>query len=524
MTLEDRAAALSRADIIALLRRQEALEAWNAELQRQNEWFKRQLFGRKSERRLLTPEAHQLPLVGILPAREEPAETPPPPTETVKAYQRRTRWNALPDVGEDGGLRFDASVPVQVITLPNPEVETLARDTYEVIGEKVTYRLAQRPGAYVVLKYVRPVIKLKESAQLCCPPAPPAVFEKSFADVSLLAGLLIDKFSYHLPLYRQHQRLAHAGITLNRGTLTQWVHRTADLLTPIYHALLSSILQSHVLTMDETPIKAGHKSKGKLQTGYFWPIYGDQDEIAFPFATTRAERVVREVLGAFCGVLVTDGYKVYDRFVRSGEAIVHAQCWAHARRKFIEAQAAERELVAQALEQIGTLYALEAQGREQKLTEDAKLRQRQTSVQVVVEQFFSWLAFTLREVLLLPSNPFRQAAQYALDRRAALSVFLADPTVPLDTNHLERQIRPIALGRRNWLFCWTEVGARYVGIIQSLLASCRLQGVDPYVYFVDVLQRIDTHPAFEVHLLTPRRWKQHFASTPLRSDLDRLGL
>jgi transposase len=123
----------------------------------------------------------------------------------------------------------------------------------------------------------------------------------------------------------------------------------------------------------------------------------------------------------------------------------------------------------------------------------------------------------------LPSNPFRQAAQYALDRRAALSVFLADPTVPLDTNHLEWQIRPIALGRRNWLFCWTEVGARYVGIVQSLLASCRLQGINPYAYFVDVLQRIDTHPAFEVHLLTPRLWKQHFADHPLRSDLDRLG-
>jgi transposase len=202
--------------------------------------------------------------------------------------------------------------------------------------------------------------------------------------------------------------------------------------------------------------------------------------------------------------------------------VVHAQCWAHTRRKFVEAQAAEPELVAQALEQIGTLYSLEAQGREQKVTEDAKLRQRRVHAQPVVEQFFLWLERTLREVVLLPANPFRQAAPYALDRRAALSVFLADPTVPLDTNHLERHIRPIALGRRNWLFCWTEVGAHYVGIVQSLLASCRLHGIDPYVYFVDVLQRIDTHPTFEVHLLTPRLWKQHFADHPLRSDLDRL--
>jgi hypothetical protein len=124
--------------------------------------------------------------------------------------------------------------------------------------------------------------------------------------------------------------------------------------------------------------------------------------------------------------------------------------------------------------------------------------------------------------VLLPTNPFTQAAQYALDREANLRVFLEYPNVPLDTNHLEREIRAIALGRRNWLFCWTEVGARSVGIVQSLLASCSLQGVDLYIYFVDVLQRIDTHPAFEVHLLTPRLWKQHFAAHPLRSDLDRL--
>ena len=117
-------------------------------------------------------------------------------------------------------------------------------------------------------------------------------------------------------------------------------------------------------------------------------------------------------------------------------------------------------------------------------------------------------------------NRHVQVLNHTLYNQSLLSVFLADPTVPLDTNHLERQIRPIALGRRNWLFCWTEVGARYVGIIQSLLASCRLQGIDPYVYFVDVLQRIDTHPVFDAHLLTPRLWKQHFAENPLRSDLD----
>jgi transposase len=138
------------------------------------------------------------------------------------------------------------------------------------------------------------VSKRKDSEELSCPPAPPAVFEKSFADVRVLAGLLIDKFVSHLPLYRQPQRLLQAGIRLSRGTLTQWVQRAAELLEPISYALLSSILQSHVLTREETPRKAGRREQGKLHKGYFWPVYGEQDEVAFPFAASRAQAVGRE--------------------------------------------------------------------------------------------------------------------------------------------------------------------------------------------------------------------------------------
>src|SRR5215475_4924577 len=304
MTLEEQAATLSPTAVVALL-------AENATLKRQVEWFKRQLFGRKSEKRLRAPDPDQLPLAGMLTTPVTTADQPPPPTETVKAYQRRVRFTGA-NVADESELRFDSSVPVQEILLNNPEVADLPPDAYEVISEKVTYRLAQRRGAYVILKYRRPVIKRKGTEVLSCPPAPPAVFEKSFADVSVLADLLIEKFVFHLPLYRQHQRLLQAGIRLSRGTLTQWVQRTAELLEPIYYALLSSILQSWLLVMDETPLKAGRREKGKLHTGYLWPIYGDQDEIAFPFAASRAQVVVREALGTFCGVLLTDGYSVYE--------------------------------------------------------------------------------------------------------------------------------------------------------------------------------------------------------------------
>lgn len=521
MTLEEQAATLRPPEILTLLVQQRELQEQNAALTRQVEWFQRQLFGRKSEKRLREPDPNQLSLAGMLTAPVAPADHPPPPTETVKTYQRHLQFTSA-DGADESDLRFDSSVPVQEIVLTNPEVANLSPDAYEVIGEKVTYRLAQRPGAYVILKYRRPVIKRKETEVVSCPPAPPAVLEKSFADVSVLVGLLIDKFVYHLPLYRQHQRLQQAGIRLSRSTLTQWVQRAAELLEPIYYALLSSILQSGVLTMDETGVKAGRREKGKLHQGYFWPLYGDKDEVAFPFAASRAQAVVREALGKFCGVLLTDGYIVYERFALKVNDLVHAQCWSHTRRQFVEAARAEPRLVAEALDHIEGFYREEAYIREHGLEAEAKLAHRGEYTKPLVEAFFGWLKQTVIREVLLSSNPFGQAARYALEREAALKVFLADPAVPIDTNHLEREIRPIALGRKNWLFCWTEVGARHVGIIQSLLASCRLQGVDPYVYLVDVLQRVDTHPALEVHLLTPRLWKQHFAAHPLRSDLDRV--
>jgi transposase len=301
MTLEEQAATLRPPEILALLVQQRELQDQNTALKRQVEWFQRQLFGRTSEKRLHEPEPDQLTLAGMLTTPVSPADQPPPPTETVKAYQRRFRFTGA-DGPDESELRFDDSVPVHEILLSNPDVKDLPPDAYEVISEKVTYRLAQRPSAYVILKYRRPVLKRKDTEVLSCPPAPPAVVEKSFPDVSLIANLLIDKFVYHLPLYRQHQRLAQAGIRLSRSTLTHWVQRAADLLEPIYYAQLSSILQSWLLLMDETPLKAGRREKGKLHRGYLWPIYGDQDEVAFPFSASRGQAVVREALGKFCGV------------------------------------------------------------------------------------------------------------------------------------------------------------------------------------------------------------------------------
>lgn len=174
---------------------------------------------------------------------------------------------------------------------------------------------------------------------------------------------------------------------------------------------------------------------------------------------------------------------------------------------------------AAALEQIKALYAIEEDIRELKLSGEAKQLHRLTHSKPLVEKFFLWVDEQLQRQGFTPSNPFIQALNYVRVRRCALEVFLTDPDVPIDANHIERALRVIPMSRKSWLFCWTELGARHVGIIQSLIVTCRLHGIDPYTYLIDVLQRIAEHPASRVAELTPRLWTQYFADKVLRSDL-----
>ena len=411
-----------------------------------------------------------------------------------------------------------------MIELTAPQTVGLSSEDYEIIGYKDSYRLAQRPGSYVVLKYRRPVVKLRASQQIACAPAPAGVIEGSRADVSFVAGVLIDKFAYHLPLYRQHQRLADSGITVSRPWLTQLAQQGASLLEPIYEAQFSSIRDSRVKAMDETPIKAGRAGPGKMKGGYFWPVYGELDEVCFPFFESRRHEHVEQALGLTQrqgAVLLSDGYSAYAQYAHKAR-VTHAQCWAHTRRGFYEAQAAEPKAAGEALDMIGALYEVEARIREQKLTAARKLDYRLMHAKPIVDKFFAWVNHQFESQGLLPSNPLTQALAYARERRFGLEVYLSDADVPIDTNHLERALRTIPMGRRNWLFSWTEMGARHIGILQSLIVTCRLHQLDPYDYLVDVLQRVGQHPAARVQELTPRLWKQHFAGQPLRSPLHTL--
>ncbi len=384
----------------------------------------------------------------------------------------------------------------------------------------------------MVLVYRRPVVRHKPTQTLKDTPAPANVLEGCYCDVSLLAGLMVDKAVYHLPLHRQHQRMLDSGIKVSRATLINWLQKGIELLRPIAKAQWQHILLSKILAMDEVPIKAGRTKGGgrkpsQMKQTYFWPMYGDSDEVAFTWSNSRGMLHAKAQLQDFTGTLLTDGYAAYTKTVeqlnQQDAHIIHAACWAHMRRTFEKALDSEPQTAQQALDIIAAIYRHEKHIREKQLSLEDIHTYRQQHSEPVVNDFFRWIFQQRQRTDLLPKSPLAKALAYTHERETQLKVFLCNPALPLDTNHLERALRVIPMGRKNYLFCWSEIGAEQLGILQSLMVTCRLQGVNPYHYLVDVLQRVALHPAKEVLDLTPRIWKEKFAKNFLTSDLATMG-
>jgi transposase len=247
------------------------LSAQVVALKHQVEWFKRQLFGQKSEKQLAIDPAVQGNLLTALGVIQPPA----PPVAALQniSYQRRKKVRDA--AVNDTGLRFGADVTRDVVTIVDPAIAAVPENRRVLISERIAYRLAQRPGSYGIIEFRHQTWKLIEEQRIVSTPAPATVLERCVADVSLLSGMLVDKFCYHLPLYRQHQRIAQCGIQLSRTSLTNWTGRSIDLLRPIAAAQHAHILTGSVVAMDETPIKAGREKQGKMRQAYLWPIYGE---------------------------------------------------------------------------------------------------------------------------------------------------------------------------------------------------------------------------------------------------------
>jgi len=387
------------------------------------------------------------------------------------------------------------------------------------IGEDVAEKLDYEPGVFTVERHVRgkwvcACCSQRGEGRLVQAPVAPHIIDKGLPTTGLLAQVLVAKYLDHLPLYRQEAIFGRAGLAIARSTLAQWVGECGVQLQPLVDALSAEMLKSTVLHADETPVAMLKPGHGKTHKAYLWSYcttqFNPMKAVVFDFADSRGGQHVREFLGlpgndqnpGWQGRLVTDDFSGYKACFEMG--VTEAGCMAHARRKFHELWANHGSQVGeQALKFFIQLYEVEREV--QRLASDERKAMRQDKTKPIADALHQWL--TQQRQKVPDGSATARAIDYSLKRWAALVRFIDDGDLPIDNNWVENQIRPIALGRSNWLFAGSLRAGQRAAAIMSLVHSARLNGHEPHAYLKDVLERLPTQPARRVEELLPHRWK-----------------
>ena len=373
------------------------------------------------------------------------------------------------------------------------------------IGEDVSEKLGYTPGVFQVERHIRGKWACAQCQTLIQAPVPPQVIDKGLATAGLLAQVLVAKYADHQPLYRQEGIFGRAGVTIPRSTLAQWVGACGVHLQPLVDALRALLLERPVLHADETPVAMLAPGKGKTHRAYLWSYGSTQFDslraVVYDFTESRAGLHAKAFLEGWSGKLVCDDYSGYKALFAAG--ITEVGCLAHARRKFHDLWANHQSAVAEeALKHFAALYEVEQQVRE--LSCDERQRIRQLQARPIADKFHDWLH--LQRQKSTEGTAIAKSINYSLGRWQALMRYLDDGALPIDNNWLENRIRPIALGRSNWLFAGTLRAGKRAAAAMTLIQSARLNGHDPYRYLKDVLERLPTQPASRIGELLPHSW------------------
>ena len=374
------------------------------------------------------------------------------------------------------------------------------------MGEEITEVLEYQPGELYVKQYRRIKYARPDNSGILIGELPSRPLPKVIAGEGLLAQIVIDKYVDHLPLHRQMQRFERAGVKLPYSTLTDWVGETCALIAPLFNALKAEVLQSSYLHADETPIKVIDKDKrGETHRGFYWVYQNSIDKIVlFDYQEGRGREGPMEILENFKGYLQTDGYAAYDIFdKRPGITLIH--CMAHARRMFNDALDNDYERAFHALCEIQKLYEIERTGKEAGLNfEELKVVRCKEAAPILKRL---WLWMQQQYVQVLPKSAIGKALAYSMERWHKLSLYITDGRLKIDNNAVENSIRPVALGRKNYLFAGSHEAAKRSGMLYSLLGTCKMHGIEPYGWLKGVLQRIADHPINRIQELLPHRYE-----------------
>jgi hypothetical protein len=345
-------------------------------------------------------------------------------------------------------------------------------------------------------------------------PLPPQPIEQGMVGPGLLAQILVSKYEYHQPLYRQ-EKMFHQqfGVELSRKTMGCWVEQAAELLKPVYRVIREDLLRGNYLQADETPIRyLDPDVKGKSQQGYLWTYSRPKSDVLFEWRVSRSREGPQEFLKNFRGKLQTDGYSAYESLAKARGDLTLIGCWAHARRGFHEALA-ETKLAAWFVRQIGLLYAVEKKLREQKAGPALRQPMRVWQSQPVLDRLRRAMSLVRRRTL--PQGLLGQAIDYTLKRWEALTRFVEDGMLEIDNNLIENAIRPSALGKRNWLFIGHPEAGERSAVIYTLLGSCRRHGINPFDYLKDLFARLPSAMITEIKRFTPAAWDRAKAKEKL---------
>jgi transposase len=378
----------------------------------------------------------------------------------------------------------------------------------ERIGEDVSEKLDYVPGVFQVERHVRGKWVCRSCETLIQAPVPPQVIDKGIPTAGLLAHVLVSKFADHQPLYRLEGILERAEVRVPRSTLGQWSGSCGVQLAPVAQALKSALLSRSVLHADETPVPMLKPGLGHTHQAYMWSYGSTQFDplplVMYDFAESRGGHHARAFLGSWSGKLVCDDFSGYKALFERG--VIEIGCAAHARRKFHELLENQRsEIAADALVFFGALYDIETEAREQQLDAIARQRLRQERARPVADHLREWLM--LHRSKVPDGSATAKAIEYSLGRWEALTRYIDDGDLPIDNNWLENRIRPVALGRSNWLFAGSLRAGQRAAVIMSLIQSAKLNGHNPYRYLRNVLERLPTQPASRIEELLPHRWR-----------------
>ena len=467
-------------------------------------WLKKQIFGQKRER---FEEQHpeQLTLdLGVVP---QPVADEPCVEETISHTRKKS-------IKHPGRNPLPAHLKrVERIIEPDEDTTGLV-----CIGEEVTEVLAKHPARNYVIRYRRLKYLRKDGQGVLIGKLPSRAIEKGIAHESVLADMLVSKYVDHQPLYRQAQILRREGIDIPSSTFSDWVEACARLLEPLYEALKREVTtEAQYLQVDESPIQvlnepagSGQKTRkddrtsgGKSHRGYQW-VYLDVDAnlVLFDYQKGRGREGPAELLKSFKGYLQTDGYAVYEQYDTHPD-ITLLGCMAHARRYFIKAQSNDPKRAAYFLDQVGRLYDIERQLKEDQANADEIFLARQTQAKPILQHLADWMIEQYPQVL--PKSAIGKAIQYAHARWNKICRYIQHGHFRIDNNLIENRIRPLALGRKNWLFAGSHHAAQNTAIFYSILSSAILNGHNPFQYLFAVLTQLPDYPISQINELLPHQ-------------------